>query len=123
MLDSIKYMNKYLMDRIPYKVSIGGNIDYGSVDQFVRISWPNMDTLTAVSGNTENASLRIECYTKKLNVYDHMDMALSVISLFKHHIRLENGDVIEQVGEIQVNYLDLDGAKKANILINLRKEG
>lgn len=123
MLESIKYMNKYLEEHLsPIPVTLSGKIDYKNNDQIISVSWPSEDSISGVSFSKTDAVLRIECYSKKTNFYDHREMAKTVKALFKHHIVLENGDVLEQVGEIQTNYLPLDGANKANILINIRKE-
>jgi hypothetical protein len=122
MTTAMKYLNNYLVNELDYKVQLGGEINYGDQDQVVRVTWLDENSLTAVSGDTYNATLQIECYTKKSSIYDHIDMAKDVKDLFSHYIVLGNGDVIEQVGEIRTAFLDLDGARKATLMIEIRKE-
>ncbi len=122
MTTAMKYLNSYLVNNLDYTVQLGGEINYGDQDQVVKVTWLDENSLTAVSGNTYDATLQIECYTKKSNIYDHIDMAKDVKDLFRHHLVLANGDVIEQVGEIRTAFLDLDGARKATLMIEIRKE-
>lgn len=106
---------KYLSENLTIPVFVERTENL-TIDEYVMISWLSRTHDEAVGSDTHTYKCQIEAYSQKSNPYSHYIIAEDIIDLLPHKIAL--GDHIVDVGKI-VNYMELDGARKADILATL----
>jgi hypothetical protein len=106
---------KYLAEKLDYPVFVERAEDL-TIEEYVILTWTSRTHDEAVRGNTHVFKCHIEAYSRKSNPYSHYIMAEAIINLLPHKISL--GEHVVDVDKV-CNYMELDGAKKADILVTL----
>ncbi len=125
----IRYMNKWLIDYFkPLPVSIGQPVNYGTLAAYVKvhsdyaksIKWRrnSKGTYTKV----EEVRFHIELYSKESNLYALKDRVTAFLDNLNHKFTLEDGTIVTIPEDPDAHFLDLEEAKKADIIFTLRKE-
>lgn len=123
MVETMAYFNKYLKDNLaPISVSVGEDLDYKDLEEYVRISWVSGKQDTSMRADRYEKTCHIEGYTRKANVYAHYQLGKKILDLLNYRIKLENGDEVD-IREIIDNYFELEdvsGKKVRKVDITFR---
>ena len=113
---------EYLQNNIPYTVSFGQDLDFETVDEFVKVSAKSVKHDEGVAQNYVSYNLYIEGYTKRNNPYRHYEMAKTILSILKHKILLSDNSVVEIEQPVDVEYLELwENIKKFIITFSVKE--
>jgi hypothetical protein len=112
---------KYLSDNLTFDVVVEDTEDLLTRNEYVLLEWFSRTHDEAVGSETHVFKAHVQAYSKSSNPYAHIKMAEEILAILPHKILL-GSDVVD-VDKI-VNYMELDGARKADILVTLtsRKE-
>lgn len=93
--------------------------DYLNLDRFVIVNWVAEGQDEAVVRTDRSLTCHIEAYTREKNPYAHYSFGKSVLNLLKHKIKA--GSHVLDARNVMVNYMVLDGVRKADITFNLEE--
>jgi hypothetical protein len=117
----IRYMNKRIAELLaPLRVGYGEPVDYKGLEAYAVVRWPRYTKDSGVRSRKEELRGQIEIYSRETNLYALSDRVVSFIKGLRHKFALDNGQIVEVVGEPEANLLELEGWNKAHIVFQLR---
>ncbi len=122
MEDVVKGLNKWIIAQLDVPVSLGQPVDYGSENAYAKVHWQNWVHDPSSTQTIDEITAHIEFYSRESNIYALNNRVFDFVDAIRHKLLLEDGSVVTLVGNPNVNFLELEGARKASVIFTMRKE-